>query len=291
MKILPLLIILVLIFSCNSDNQKPRSRNEPNPIPLTEDTISPLLINKRDSVFDRIKRSNKSIRIESIESRKTNDLIIEKHLAKINSRYELDFTYPYLNEEINHSYGGFNEFIFNNYVNVKRISNQIIKDSELPYETLRSNKKLPEKRIVNYSIYNAKDDLLSLVMYKENYYSGAVSSTYSFVGLNFNLEQSCFLDYDDFFVRNSEEEMLKKINEVISRKIKEGIMYYDCWEVSDYDFQRYKNNFVINDNSVEYFFDDCIICPAYTGIYSVEIPTWELKEILRANSVFEQHFL
>ena len=51
--------------------------------------------------------------------------------------------------------------------------------------------------------------------------------------------------------------------------------------VSEYDFFDYRNNFVLDDASVEFFFDDCVICPSYTGTYSIEIPIELLMPVLK----------
>ena len=58
-------------------------------------------------------------------------------------------------------------------------------------------------------------------------------------------------------------------------------MYYDCWAISADDFFDAKNNFVINDDVVEFYFDDCVICPSYTGTYSIQIPMEMLMPVLR----------
>ena len=70
------------------------------------------------------------------------------------------------------------------------------------------------------------------------------------------------------------------INQTIYEQIHSGEMFYDCWEISDTDFKAYKNNFVINDNAIEFYFDDCIICPSYTGQYSVVIPLIEIMHLI-----------
>ena len=62
-----------------------------------------------------------------------------------------------------------------------------------------------------------------------------------------------------------------------------GDLYYDCWEITADDFFEYKNNFVINDTYIEYYFDDCVICPSYTGSYSIKIPLERLLPVLRKN--------
>ena len=89
------------------------------------------------------------------------------------------------------------------------------------------------------------------------------------------------MNYDDFFTEGSEEEMTVILNEIISEKINKGEIYYDCWNISFDDFFEYKNNFLADESKVEYYFDDCVICPSYTGTYSVEIPMSRVLPLLK----------
>ena len=89
------------------------------------------------------------------------------------------------------------------------------------------------------------------------------------------------MTYEDFFIQGSEDELSTLINESIIKKIGLGELYYDCWEVSSEDFFESKNNFVLNDTYVEFYFDDCVMCPSYTGTYSIELTLIELMPVLR----------
>ena len=89
------------------------------------------------------------------------------------------------------------------------------------------------------------------------------------------------MTYENFFAQGSEDELVGIINESINKQIGEGHLYYDCWEVTSDDFVRSKNNFVFNDNFVEFYFDDCVICPSYTGTYSIELPLMDLLSVLK----------
>ncbi len=89
------------------------------------------------------------------------------------------------------------------------------------------------------------------------------------------------MTYEDFFIQGSEEELRNILNETLSGKIQKGDVFYDCWDITSDDFFRYKNNFVVDDQRVEYYFEDCVICPSYTGQYSVEIPLEKLLPVLR----------
>ena len=92
------------------------------------------------------------------------------------------------------------------------------------------------------------------------------------------------MKYEDFFNTGSEEELRDILNEVLTNKIASGDIYYDCWEVSADDFYNSKDNFVINNLAVEYYFADCVICPAYTGTFSVSIPLELLKPVLKQHN-------
>ena len=87
--------------------------------------------------------------------------------------------------------------------------------------------------------------------------------------------------FQDFFRNESEEALFLIINTTISNAIREGELYYDCWELSEGDFKAYKNNFVINKEAIEFYFDDCVICPSYTGTYSVQIPISAIHHLLK----------
>ncbi|NEV94989.1 DUF3298 domain-containing protein [Psychroflexus sp. YR1-1] len=124
------------------------------------------------------------------------------------------------------------------------------------------------------------DQLVSVLFYKENFYSGAMHPSYSFDCFNFDLNRGVFMTYEDFFNQGSEE-LVSIINESINTKIGKGDMYYECWEVSSDDFFTSKNNFVLNDTYVEFYFDDCVICPSYTGTYSIKLPLTDLLSVLK----------
>ncbi|MEO5790373.1 DUF3298 domain-containing protein [Gelidibacter sp.] len=74
------------------------------------------------------------------------------------------------------------------------------------------------------------------------------------------------------------------INEKITQKIKNSEQYYESWEISDTDFFDVKNNFVINDQTVDFYFDDCVMCPSYKGSYSIELPLVELLSVLKKSN-------
>ncbi|WP_082832499.1 RsiV family protein [Aquimarina aggregata] len=211
---------------------------------------------------------------------KLQELVISKRFLKKEDLYILDYQYPYLNEEIDPSYAVFNNFITENYLNIEKTENQILEDKELLCDTLKINR-FRDKRSIDYKIYTVKSNFISVVLYKENYYSGMRYSTYLFDCINFDLEKYDFVYFNDFFTKGSEDAVFVIINNIIKESIASGELYYDCWELSKGDFNAYKNNFVMNDDVLEYYFDDCVICPSYTGTYSIEIPITAIMHLIK----------
>ncbi len=279
MKILLPLLIFFFLSGCKNDPKKNEIKNENNI--NSEETIDSVRVSDKD-----IEQSEQTLNLkhrEFIEKKdqkaELENLIVSKSFFEEGDRYTLDFEYPYLNENIKSSYENFNEYISKYYLDAKGVERQIMED-----KWLRDSLGIPkqnEKRTVDYKIYNLNDRLISVLFYKENLYTSAAHATYTFDCLNFDLKHSVFMNYNDFFNNGSEEELRKILNELLMEKINSGEFYYDCWEISFDDFFDAKNNFVINDDVVEFYFDDCVICPSYTGTYSIEIPLEMLMPVLR----------
>ncbi|MFC4401089.1 RsiV family protein [Mariniflexile soesokkakense] len=193
--------------------------------------------------------------------------------------YTINFNYPLLNDSYNRTNGNFNKFINDYYINITKIESDIMA-SKLLCDSIEAIT-FKEERFIDYKIYNVNDRLVSVLFYKENFYSGAMHPSYSFDCFNFDLIRGVFMKYEDFFTQGSEEELVEIINETINKQIGKGKMYYDCWEVSSDDFFISKNNFVFNDTYIEFYFDDCVICPSYTGTYSIELPLTDLRSVLK----------
>ncbi|WAC02774.1 DUF3298 domain-containing protein [Lacinutrix neustonica] len=288
MKYLYLIVIAILLFNCRNENPEEASdaiEDSQARKPLVSDSL------KNDSLkitdLD-IKPSNKSVSIElkqkkliekKDEREELQKLIIDKKYKIDNKDYAIDFKYPLLNESFKPTHRNFNEFIKEYYVNISKTEAEILKN-KLLCDSIESQN-FREERFIDYKIYNVNDQLVSLLFYKENFYSGAMHPSYSFDCFNFDLNRGVFMTYEDFFILGSEAELLTIINEKINKKIQSGALYYDCWELSSSDFFEHKNNFVLNDTYVEFYFDDCIICPSYTGTYSIDLPLVDLLSVLK----------
>ncbi len=270
--------------NCKNDNRQDNSMEETEQSkPLFEDSIQ--------MTDTDIKQLDKAISIEikqneliekKDEREEFRNLIFDKRYVLDTEDFTIKFNYPLLNESLKPTNRNFNDFINDYYVNVaKTISD--IKESKLLCDSI-SAKNFREERFIDYKIYNVNDQLVSVLFYKENFYSGAIHPTYSFDCFNFNLNTGVFMTYEDFFVQGSEDELLAVINNKITEKLRKGDLYYDCWELSSYDFFESKNNFVINDTYLEFYFDDCVICPSYTGTYSIELPLTDLLSVLKKSN-------
>lgn len=252
-------------------------------------------VHTSDEIIDSLKISDKDLtqqertlnlkRRELLErkdqSAELENLVISKSFYKESDQLTIDFQYPYLNQNINASYENFNEYINKHYLDTKSVEEQFMEEKRLcdamgiPHGN--------EKRLIEYKIFNLNDRLISVLFYKENHYAGAAHGSYTFETLNFDLERSAFMNYEDFFNAGTEEELRDILNVLLTEKINSGEMYYDCWNISDDDFLYAKNNFVITDDAAEFYFDDCVICPSYTGTYSIKIPLEMLMPVLRKN--------
>ncbi|WP_139856498.1 DUF3298 and DUF4163 domain-containing protein [Aequorivita sinensis] len=276
--LLPILVFLTFL-ACKNDSNKVKTESEDEQ--LIEKSADSFSVSDKDLKLmeQTLEIKRKELLEKKDQKEELETLLVSKSILKKDEWFTLDFKYPYLNEKIKPQFENFNEYIKKNYLDIKEIEKQILDEKRL-CDSLgipRQN----ELRSVDYKIYNLNDRIISVLFYKENHYTGAAHAAYTFETLNFDLERGVFLKFEDFFNDGTEEEVQEILNEFLKEKIQSGEMYYDCWTISDDDFFNAKNNFVINDMVVEYYFDDCIICPSYTGTYSIKIPLEMLKPVLR----------
>lgn len=280
MKPLFFLILVSVIIGCKNDPKKDLPKHSgPDSLPM--DMVDSLRNSDKD--LEKQQQTLNLKRKELLEKKDSREqmesLLISKSFLKQGDAYTLDFKYPYLNEKIRPQFENFNEYISKYYLDAEGVERQIKEEKRL-CDSLGIPKQ-NELRKVDYKIYNLNDRLISVLFYKENHYTGAAHPAYSFETMNFDLERAVFMKYEDFFNDGSEEELREILNTLLKEKINSGEMYYDCWAISADDFFNAKNNFVINDDVAEFYFDDCVICPSYTGTYSIQIPLTRLLPVLR----------
>ncbi len=273
--------------NCKDDKQQDISNEiEENQTikPVIQDTlkIDDTDIKSLDKTIAIEIKQKKLIKKED-EREELQKLIIDKRYVIEKEDYTINFNFPLLNESYKPTNANFNEFINEYYANVTKTENEII-EAKLLCDSLEAEN-FREERFIDYKIYNVDDKLVSILFYKENFYSGAMHPSFSFDCFNFDLNRGVFMTYNDFFTDGSEDELLVIINEKINEKIQKGGLYYDCWELSTTDFLESKNNFVLNETNVEFYFDDCVMCPSYTGTYSIELQLVDVLSVLKKHDL------
>jgi hypothetical protein len=273
-----LILVLLLVISGCKENNRSEIRSDgvmPDTLSLKGMVLNDSILMQEDSINIGLEKRNRSMKKEALKDLpdhrlKLQDLLISKKYYKEEDQYVLDFNYPLLNENLDPGYRVYNDFIRDHYVDISETEAQILEDKDWLCDTLNVYT-ARELRRVDYKIYQSLENLLCVVFYRENYYSGAMHSSYYFDCINFDLENHDFLEFDDVFTLNTEEELFLVINQVLTESIESDEHYIDCWELSLGDFNEFKDNFVIGNDFVEFYFDDCVICPVNTGTFSLKI--------------------
>jgi len=279
MKHLSLIALILILISCKNDKIIDKKDNEIfNPVVKDHTKTEDLDIKSIDKSI-KIEQKQKQFIEKKDESEALEKLIIDKHYKVEKKDYNINFKFPLLNESYKPTNRNFNKFISDYYANITKTESDIL-ESKLLCDSIEA-KTFREERFIDYKIYNVNDRLVSVLFYKENFYNGAMHPSYSFDCFNFDLDKGVFMAYEDFFIQGSEEELVGIINKTINDQIGKGDMYYECWEVSSDDFFTSKNNFVLNETYVEFYFDDCVICPSYSGTYSIELSLTDLLSVLK----------
>ncbi|WP_346883546.1 RsiV family protein [uncultured Algibacter sp.] len=279
MKYLITSIVITLFFNCKNDVKNKTFDGQENIVVTSIDSLQTKELDIPLNKSIAIENKQQALIKKKDEREQLEELLIEKKYIKDVKDFSINFTYPLLNVKLNPKYSYFNEYMNDYYIDVIRTEADIL-ESKLLCDSIKCLK-FRETRYIDYKVYNVNDQLISLLFYKENMYSGAMHPTYTFNCINYDLNRNIFMSYEDFFIKGTEEQLTVIINEKINEKLKDGELYYDCWQISQDDFFANKNNFVLNETYVEFYFDDCIICPSYTGSYSIEIPLVELLAVLK----------
>jgi hypothetical protein len=286
MKVYCLLFLCVALVSCNNNTSttddavdKSTSDLTPNAPDSHNDSLTTDYINveQRQATTQINKKENFLIKPDDRAALK--DRVQSRRVFKETEDYILDYTYPYLDEKVDPYYKNFNDYMRVNHLNEERTIGEILETTGMISDTLNIQR-FSEKRIIDFKIHSTSHKLISILLYKENYYAGMVNSMYMFECLNYDVNKQAFVGFDDFFISTVQPQVLNIINKSIQSEINSGMMYYDCWQITDEDFDRLKDNFVVNEDSIEFYFDDYIICPSYTGQYSVSIPLASIKHLI-----------
>jgi len=231
------------------------------------------------------KFSNKIMQLDAlISANKPKIIVLEKHILEDNEKTILDFHYPVLNEEVSGNYSNFNSYIKNELVE-KTIS--LMRENEAFIPLCDSIETRKQKSKINYAIKENRK-VLSTVFVIENFYSESMHSNVSFKTANYDFDRTKMIRFKNYFKPQSEQSILTHLNKVITANINSGEMYYDCWEISEGDFETYRDNFTIDGDKIRFYFDDCVVCPSYTGTYYIETTKEQLREYINDYYLFEK---
>jgi hypothetical protein len=273
-------IILLIILGCKQnvtqDNEIIKEDGLVNE--LSQDSIS------YNNDFSE-KSSNKILQLDVLKSAtKPEKIVLEKHIFEDNEKTVLDFHYPILNEEISGNYSNFNRYIKNELVE-KTIS--LMRENEEFIPLCDSIETRKQKSKINYSI-KENSKVLSTVFVIENFYSESMHSNVSFKTVNYDFDRTKIIHFKDYFKPHSEQAVLIHLNKIITSNINSGEMYYDCWEISEGDFETDRNNFSVDGSQIRFYFDDCVVCPSYTGTYYIETTKEQLREYIKDYYLLER---
>ncbi|GAA3516863.1 hypothetical protein GCM10022393_33680 [Aquimarina addita] len=210
--------------------------------------------------------------------------ISTKRFYKAENSLILDYKYPHLDEQYNPAYSKFNSFIESNYLSTEKTVEQVLHNDDLSCDPLFEDAKR-KRRNIDYKVYTKNDQLLSVLLYKTNYYDEENHNSFMFKGLNYDLKTGTFINYDDLFEETSDQFLLFKLNQELQARIGGQDSFNDCWEFTKDKFEAFKNNFVVDAGSIKFYFDDCTVCPTYSGNYFLEIPIEELSPILKKGKI------
>jgi len=232
------------------------------------------------------KSSNKIMQLDVlIYTKKPEKIVLEKHILEENEKTILDFHYPVLNEEVSHNYSNFNRYIKNELVD-KTIS--LMRENEEFIPLCDSIETRKQKSKINYAIKENRK-ILSTVFVIENFYSETMHSNVSFETVNYDFDKTKIINFKDYFKPKTEQSVLIHLNKIITSNINSGEVYYDCWEISEGDFETFRNNFIVDGEKIRFYFDDCVVCPSYTGTYYIETTKEQLREYIVDYYLFENN--
>jgi hypothetical protein len=173
MKYLSIILLILLFTNCKND------KRQDSTIEIEETKqIEPVLKDTVQIEDTHVQDLDKTITIElkqqklieKVDERKDlQNLIIDKRYLVEKKDYTINFNYPLLNETLKPTNRNFNEFINEYYVNVTKTESDILENKSL-CDSIEASK-FREERFIDYKIYNVNDQLVSVLFYKENFYS------------------------------------------------------------------------------------------------------------------------
>lgn len=123
---------------------------------------------------------------------------------------------------------------------------------------------------VDYKLYQQNESFLSVLLLKGDYLSNNSYPKFSFYTMNYNFKTDTLLGFDDMFTSSSKDVFIKLMNTQLNK-------LGNCRSITEDVFENYKNNFVINNDYIKFYFDECVMCDDHHREYAIEIPLNEIK--------------
>ncbi|WP_010521538.1 YitT family protein [Aquimarina agarivorans] len=124
------------------------------------------------------------------------------------------------------------------------------------------------KQFLDYKIYKKGNNLLSIILFKGDYLNNDTFPKYSFKALNYDIEKGNFLNYENTFKPDAKTDLIALANTYS----KAHLFHDECSAITNNHFEIFKNNFAISNDTIKFYFDECMICPDHDGKCAVEIP-------------------
>ncbi|CAL2095760.1 DUF3298 domain-containing protein [Tenacibaculum sp. 190524A02b] len=277
-----LLLLLLVTIACKPDTFTTKITKKLQ----TETDISSKKERALVKVVDSFPENENQLKIAKVRAQKDDAYIFEntiesRRFKRETATYTIDFCYPYLNEGYNPKFEIFNNYVKEKLLKLSEIENNVREAQELLCDTIVKNKINRECRIADYKIYTQNDEHLSVLFYLENHYTGTKATYYTFETINFDMIKGKLLGFEDYFPKDKIAEVHTIVNNEITTAITNGTMFYECFPVSLEDFKLAKNNFVLNDDTIVFYFNDCVMCSSFVGTYEIEIPLEKFKLVFK----------
>lgn len=203
-----------------------------------------------------------------------------KTFYKKENNLVLHYKYPYLNENKNPVYHNFNSYLKEDYLNLDASVVNVLKNDALFCDPSVDDVQRT-KRSTDFKIYNRTAEQISILLYKANYYDDPDHISFIFKGINYDLKRGKFIGYNEVFRLGSEETVFELLNVKLQQLIQGNEAYSSCKLLSKEKFNTFKDNFVMDGDTIKFYFDDCTICPSYAGNHYLQIVMSELSSVLQ----------
>lgn len=185
------------------------------------------------------------------------------------------FDYPYF---LDLKLTSLNKYINDSVLNLKNVSDTLSLKNKCNDSSVKEN-----CITIDYNIINETKEYINILFYVEIHYPQKNFSTYTFKTVNYDIKSNSVIIYKDIFKANSLEKILNIINQEINNNINSGDMRYECFTVTLNDFKEAKNDFILQNQEIDFYFKDCVMCPSFVGSHNISIPKSRFKDLINTD--------